>query len=105
VDDTQKLRSYKRIGDICLFLLGVFSDYLEVQQLLPGAWYRAKSRKELAECGTYYYRQALKHGDLVPSSVEHALSRLSAEFPTAVKPLMYLSSRYMGFIKRTAFLQ
>ncbi len=105
VDQTQRLLSFKRIGDICLFLLGVFSDYVEMQRLLPGAWYRAKSRKELAACGTYYYREALRQRESLHPSLEYALSRLSRDFSTAVKPLMYVSSRYLGFVRRTAFLR
>ncbi len=101
----QRLYTYKRIGDICLFLLGVFSDYIEVQRLLPGAWFRSKSKRELAECGTYYYRAALNGNARPPAGIEHALQRLSREFPLAVKPLTYVSSRYLGFIRRTVFLQ
>ncbi|WP_455381826.1 hypothetical protein [Salinispira pacifica] len=105
VDRAQRVLSYKRIGDICLFLLGVFSDYIEMQRLLPGAWYRAKSRRELAECGTYYYREALRQRQSLHPSLEYALNRLSREFSVAVKPLVYVSSRYLGFIRRTSFIQ
>ncbi len=105
VNNTQRVLSCKRIGDICLFLLGVFSDYVDVQRLLPGAWFRAKSRKEIADCGSYYYREALKQPARMHPSLEYALERLSRDFVTAVKPIMYVSSRYLGFIRRTAFLQ
>lgn len=105
VDQTQRVLSYKRIGDICLFLLGVFSDFIEMQRLLPGAWYRSKSRKELAACGTYYYREALRQRGPLHPSLEYALNRLSREFSTAVKPLMYVSSRYLGFVRRSSFLK
>lgn len=105
VDDSQQVYLYKRIGEICLFLIGVFSDYLEAQQKLPGAWFRAKSKKELAECGSYYFRAASRRGANLPNELEHALSRMSEEFQLATKPLSYISRKYLGYIENTVFLQ
>ncbi|HUZ17655.1 MAG TPA: hypothetical protein VMV68_04670 [Spirochaetia bacterium] len=105
VGEEQQALVWKRIGDICLFLLGVFSDHLEVERRLPGGWYRTKSKEELVECGSYYYRAAARRGQSLPRGTEYAMARVSEEFLLATKPLTYLSSRYLGFVKRTVFLQ
>lgn len=105
VDDDQRVYLWKRIGEICLFLIGVFSDYVEMQSTLPGGWFHAKSRKELTECGAYYYREASKKGRNLPGELEHALARVSQEFHLATKPLNYISRRYLGYIEHTVFLQ
>lgn len=105
VDDEQRVYLWKRIGEICLFLIGVFSDYIDMQRALPGGWYRAKSKKELTECGTYYYRAASRQGRHLPGELEHALLRMSEEFQIATKPLAYISRRYLGYIEQRVFLQ
>jgi len=105
VDDEQRVYLWKRIGEVCLFLIGVFSDYVEAQRQLPGAWYRATSKKELAECGIYYYRAASKEAKNLPGELEHALAQMSENFQLATKPLAYISRRYLGYIEHTVFLQ
>lgn len=105
VDDERRVYLWKRIGEVCLFLIGVFSDYVEAQRQLPGAWYRAKSKKELAECGSYYYREASKKSRYLPDDLEHALARMSEDFQLATKPLSYISRRYLGYIEHSVFLE
>lgn len=105
VGEEQQTLLWKRIGDICLFLIGVFSDHLDVSRQLPGGWYRTKTKEELAECGSYYYRAASRRQGVLPDGLDHAMRRVSEEFLLATKPLIYLSSRYLGFIQRTVFLQ
>lgn len=105
VDDEQQVYLWKRIGEICLFLIGVLSEYVDAQRSLPGGWYRAKTRKELAECGVYYFRAASRRGRNLPGELEHALSRMSEEFQLATKPLAYISKRYLGYLENTVFLQ
>ena len=104
-DDDQRVFLFKRIGEICLFLIGVFSDYIEAQQALPGAWYRSKSKRELAECGSYYFRAASRQASKLPSELEHSLARISEEFQLATKPLNFISRKYLGYIERSVFLQ
>lgn len=105
VDDEQQVYLFKRIGEICLFLIGVFSEYIDTQQQLPGAWFRSKSKKELAECGSYYFRAASRRGAHLPNELEHALSRMSEEFLLATKPLNYISKKYLGYLEHTVFLK
>ena len=105
VGEEQQTLLWKRIGDICLFLVGVFSDHLDVGRQLPNAWYRTKTKEELAECGSYYYRAASRRQRGLPNGVDHAMRRVSEEFLLATKPLIYLSSRYLGFVQHTVFLQ
>ncbi len=103
-DAGQRFLSYKRIADICLFLMGVFSDYLDARTMIPGAWFRSRSRKELAECGRYYYQAASREPPVAGEDMERVLRILSQQFLLAAKPLVYLSSRYLGFVRNRSFL-
>lgn len=105
VDDEQQVYLWKRIGEVCLFLIGVFSDYVDAQRRLPGGWYRAKSKKELAECGSYYFREASKKSRYLPDDLEHPIARMSEDFQLATKPLAYVSRRYLGYIEHSVFLE
>jgi hypothetical protein len=83
---------YRRIGDLCLFLLGVFPDSLP-----PGRGASAERRLSRADClnsGRVFYAAAARH-PRADTEVAEVLARLAAGFDLAVKPLDHLASRYL----------
>ena len=107
VDKAQRYHSYKRIADICLFRLGVFPDHIDAQEvrpLRPDAM-KTLSREGLARHGRYFYKIAAEQETAQLQEIDDILRQLSEKFGLASKPLSFIASRYLGFIKDKLFLQ
>ena len=103
----QRYQTYKRIGDICLFTLGIFPDHLHAQagrHLRPEAM-KTHSRQGLAKHGKYFYKIAAQQEAAQEQEIDDVLHDLSDKFDLASKPLSFMSGRYLGFIKHRLFLQ
>jgi hypothetical protein len=110
VDDEYKLGIYKRIADICLFILGIFPDYAEYDYRYPFSGqlrpqFRGKVRmspEDYEKEGKKFYRLAAEH----PSARELELSdifwSLYENFPRAKKPLNFIAEHYLRY-KRYRF--
>ncbi|MBI5966241.1 MAG: hypothetical protein HY882_00085 [Deltaproteobacteria bacterium] len=105
VDDEYRLGFYKRIADICLFILGIFPDYAErdYRYLFSGQvrpHIRGKLRispQDYAEEGRKFYKLAAEH----PAARELELSEifwaLHREFQKAKKPLNFIAEHYIQY--------
>lgn len=95
-------RIYKRIGDLALFLSGVFPDHLS--QLLQGVRRRFTQNRSLADYereGRYFYRLAARQSDAPwPSTV---LQQLADQFTLAREILTTLSDRYLKPLREHYF--
>ena len=110
VEDEYRLGLYKRIADICLFILGIFPDYAEHDYCYPFSGQlrpqiRGKVRMspdDYEEKGRKFYRLAAEH----PSARELDLSgifwALHEDFPKAKKPLNFIAEHYLRY-KRYRF--
>ena len=110
VEEEYRMGFYKRIADICLFILGIFPDYAEYDyrylfsgQLRPQV--RGKVRmgaEDYEKEGRKFYRLAAEH----PSARELELSdvfwTLHEDFPKAKKPLNFIAEHYLRY-KRYRF--
>lgn len=110
VEDTYRLGFYKRIADICLFIIGIFPDYAEYDYRYPFSGQlrpqiRGKARMSLEDYekeGRKFYKLAAKH----PSARELDLSQvfwvLHQDFQKAKKPLNFIAEHYLRY-KRYRF--
>jgi hypothetical protein len=112
VEEEYKLAFYKRVADICLFVLGIFPDYAEREyrypfsgQLRPQIRGRARiSSEEYEEEGRKFYKMAAEH----PSSRDLELSdvfwTLHSHFEKAKKPLNFIAEHYLQSKKQWLFV-
>jgi hypothetical protein len=110
VEEEYRLCFYKRIADICLFILGIFPDYAEYDYRYPFSGqlrpqFRGKVRmgaEDYEKEGRRFYRLAAEH----PSARELGLSdvfwTLHEDFPKAKKPLNFIAEHYLRY-KRNRF--
>jgi hypothetical protein len=110
VEDKYRLGLYKRIADICPFILGIFPDYAEYDYRYPFSGelrpqFRGKVRmgpQDYEKEGRKFYRLAAEH----PSARELDLSEifwaLHEDFPKAKKPLNFIAEHYLRY-KRYRF--
>lgn len=102
---------YKRIADTCLFLSGMFPEYIHAQhryplsrQLRPRA--RGRLCKDLEDYEAYgraFYRLAAEHEAAKVQGLDDVLAALSDNFVLAEKPLTFLASRYLPLAKHRLF--
>ncbi|HHY98942.1 MAG TPA: hypothetical protein GX509_09400 [Firmicutes bacterium] len=94
---------YKRAADICLFLTGVFPDYIfskeEEGNGLPKNKEPGNDQGGLEayeKQGQMFYRQAALHKVAKAVGLDRVLLTLSEKFILARKPLTIIADRYMG---------
>jgi hypothetical protein len=79
----------RRIGDVALFLLGVFPDAMGRPRL------RARSPEELAAVGAARYERAAAHPLAARAGVARPLAALAARFHLGRKALNFVTDRYL----------
>jgi hypothetical protein len=110
VEDEYRLGFYKRIADICLFILGIFPDYAEYDyrypfsgQLRPQFRGKAKMSPEGYEKeGRKFYRLAAEHPSARELDLSDVFWTLHEDFPKAKKPLNFIAEHYLRY-KRYRF--
>lgn len=94
---------YKRIADICLFLLGIFPESVSWSPpRMAGAesgprlasWV-GRTAQEYEEQGKKYYRLAAKHPAARDWEMAEVFERLYEDFQTARKPLNLIAEQYI----------
>lgn len=111
VDEPLRFEPYKRIGDVCLFLAGMFPEYLENQyryplsrQVRPGARGKVlQSREDYERFGRAFYEMAAEHERAQVGGLDEVLTTLSEAFLVAEKPLAFLSNRYLWQTRHQLF--
>lgn len=111
LDEHFHFEPYKRIGDVCLFLTGVFPEHLDAEhrypmsgQLRPRSRGRVvRSREDYETHGRAFYRLAAEHERAKTEGLDHVLVLLSENFILAEKPLAFLANRYLGFSRNRLF--
>ncbi len=96
---------YKRIADICLFLLGVFPEYVRASSRYPlsgeprprFAWRTRRSTEEYEEEGRKYYRLASLHPEAQGQEISEVFGLLHESFHVARKPLHLIAGNYIHY--------
>ncbi len=92
---------YRRLGDLCLFLTGMFADYLVARARKPsgrGARARGGRPEDIEayeELGRRCYRRAAEAEAAARLGLEDVLARLADGFTLARKPLAVIAQRYI----------
>lgn len=111
VDETFRYDAHRRIGDVCLFLTGIFPDYIEAQHRYPHTRQvrlRARSqllsrREDYEDYGRAFYRLAAEHERAEEEGLAEVLQSLSQKFLLAEKPLAFMAERYLKLSRNRLF--
>jgi len=111
VDEERRFGLYKRIADLCLFILGMFPEsvapgfhYLPSGELMlqrPAG--RRRSAEDYEEEGRRFYRLAGEHRDAGILGLSEVLWQLHEKFALAKKPLNHISEHFLQFRRRRLF--
>jgi len=111
LDESQRFPAYKRIADICLFTLGIFSppqSALDAPLALLNEGLRMalrRSREDYIAQGGTFYRLASRHREAATRRLDDVLALLSEKIALAAKPLTVMSAKYLAPFKDQVFLQ
>jgi len=111
LEDDYRLGLYKRIADICLFILGIFPDFAEGSyryplsgEIRPPIAGRARiSPEEYEKKGQQFYRLAAEHRAAVESDLSDVFWSLHENFEKAKKPLNFIAEYYLRTKRHTLF--
>jgi hypothetical protein len=110
-EESFRFEPYKRIADVCLFLVGMFPEHIESQhrypvsgQIRPRARGKLVTRLEDYEAqGRAFYRLAAEHEMARMEGLDQVLATLSEHFVLAEKPLTFMANRYLRFSRHSLF--
>jgi hypothetical protein len=111
VDEEFRFEPYKRIADVCLFLSGMFPDYVEARYRYPlSRQLRPRMKGQICRSledheahGQAFYRLAAEHARARVEGLDEILTTLSENFILAEKPLAFLTDRYLRFTRHRLF--
>ncbi|MGA7145177.1 MAG: hypothetical protein WBY47_11790 [Desulfobacterales bacterium] len=109
VEEEYRFGLYKRIADICLFMLGLFPDYTEHkyrypvsgQPRPPVAGQPGISPEEYEEKGRQFYKLAARHQ--AARELADVFQALCDGFQKARKPLSFMAGHYLHGTRRQLF--
>jgi len=111
VEDNYRFTFYKRIADICLFILGVFPDYAERNYRYPfskavrpqiGGKIRI-SPEQYEKEGRKLYKLAAEHHSAKELVLSDVFWALHGNFQKVKKPLNYISENYLQYKRHRFF--
>ena len=111
VDKEHRFGFFKRIADLCLFILGVFPEYVrftyryayskEVRPPIVGRMRR--STEEYEEEGRKFYKLAAGHPVAGTIQLSKVLWLLHSNFRAAQKPLNFIAQHYLHNTRQNLF--
>ena len=111
VEERYRFGLYKRIADICLFMLGVFPEYTERRFRYPlsgevrptiGANLRI-SPEDYEKEGQRFYKLAAEHESAKELQMFDTFQALHENFHIAKKPLNFIADHYLQYKRHTLF--
>jgi hypothetical protein len=111
IDDHYRFGLYKRIADICLFMLGLFPEYTKRNYRYPysgevrpniGAIPRI-SPEEYEKEGQRFYKLASEHESAGKFELSDIFRALHENFQNAKKPLNFIADHYLQYRRQTLF--
>lgn len=111
VAEEQRLRLYKRIADVCLFVLGIFPEHAPFDYRHPGsgvlrpllAGKRRRGVEEYEEEARRFYKLAGAHPAAQESNMAQVFGLLHENLSLAKKPLNFISEHYLTVHKARLF--
>ena len=111
VDKEHRFGLYKRIADLCLFILGMFPEYVTMDYRYPSSGEASprlfgrlrRSAEDYEEEGKRFYKLAGEHRDATLLDIAGVLQQLGDKFNLAKKPLNYISEHFLQFRKGKLF--
>lgn len=111
VEGEYRFGFYKRIADICLFILGLFPDYVERDyrypfsgQLRPQISGKVRITPEDYENeGRKFYRLAAEHQSAKEMDLSEVFWALHGNFQKAKKPLNFIAEHYLQYKRHKLF--
>jgi hypothetical protein len=111
VDDEFRFGFYKRIADICLFILGIFPDSVEQKYRYPfSGEIRPKfgrdlqiSPEEYTKEGRKFYKLAAEHYSAEELELTDVFWALYENFDHARKPLNFIADQYLKYQRKFLF--
>lgn len=101
--EDSKFSLYKRAGDICLFLTGVYPDYVlslaseeSSTSQAPIESRKVRDMTDYEREGQTFYRQAANHRMAKVLGMSRVLTTLAESFTLARKPLTLIAERYVA---------
>ncbi len=103
VDEQYRLSFFKRIADICLFMLGIFADYIQYTYRYPHSGelrpslvrQMRRSTEEYEEKGKKFYKLAANHPLAKDLEISELFWLFHGSFHTAQKPLRHIAQNYL----------
>ena len=103
VEDEHRLAFYKRIGDLCLFVLGIFPDFVVREHRYPFSGelrprIRGKKRirpEDYEQEGRKFYKLAAEHQSANALELSDVFWALYENFQKAKKPLNFIAENYL----------
>ena len=111
VDDFYRFGLYKRIADICLFMLGVFPEYTARNYKYPmsgklrpaiGSNPRV-SPDDYEKEGRRFYKLAAEHASARELRMVDVFWELHENFQKARKPLNFIAEHYLQYRRQMIF--
>jgi hypothetical protein len=110
--DEYRMGFYKRIADICLFILGVFPDYAERDYRYPFSGQvrphiRGKVRisaEDYEKEGRKFYKLAAEHPSAKELDLAEIFWALYENFQKAKKPLNFIADHYLQYTRNKFFI-
>jgi hypothetical protein len=111
LDEEHRFGIYQRIGDACLFLTGIFPEYIEACQRYPQSRQPRlrlggsllQDLEDFESYGRTFYRLAARDQVAQLRGLRELLTTLSEQFILAEKPLAFLAERYLSLHKHRLF--
>ena len=112
VEKEYRLGFYKRIADICLFVLGIFPDHAEHDyrysfsgQLRPRIRGRLRiSPEDYEKEGRRFYKLAAEHHSATELNLSEVFWTLHGNFQKAKKPLNFIADHYLLYKRQGVFV-
>ncbi len=111
IEDEYRLGLYKRIADVCLFILGIFPDYAERSyryplsgEIRPQIGANANiSPEEYEQKGQQFYKLAAEHQAVAETDLADVFWALHENFQKAKKPLNFIADYYLTTRRHSLF--
>ena len=105
VDEESRLGFFKRIADICLFILGLFPEYVQITYRYPFSGQLRpqtangfqRSPEDYEEKGRRFYQLAAEHPAARSVELSQVFNLLHEKFNTAKKPLNFIANHYLNY--------
>lgn len=111
VGDEYRLGFYKRIADICLFMLGMFPEFVERDYRYP---FSGETRPQISgkmtigpegyeKEGRKFYKLAAEHESAKELELSEVFWTLHGNFQKVKKPLNFISDHYLQYTRHKIF--